>query len=211
MVIQENKDEFGILGLDPLSDLEKLEILKQIIDEFPNGHPLKRYTGEQYYDINRLSNLFDYLKRENISIDQVEQQIQFALNEFKNNPDNYYKRKTKDANKGDLKVNQYNALKNQLDTLKSACELVNAYNKKLIAFRRYDFNDMILWVLDLFKRKPEILLMYQEQFQYFLVDEYQDTNGSQNDLLYTLINYWDVPKCLCGWRRRSIHLQVSGC
>lgn len=27
----------------------------------------------------------------------------------------------------------------------------------------------------------------------FLVDEFQDTNGSQNEILNLLISYWDVP------------------
>ena len=28
---------------------------------------------------------------------------------------------------------------------------------------------------------------------YVLVDEYQDTNGAQNEILRSLIGYWDVP------------------
>jgi DNA helicase-2/ATP-dependent DNA helicase PcrA len=38
-----------------------------------------------------------------------------------------------------------------------------------------------------------MLRSYQEQFQYILVDEYQDTSGSQNKLVQLLINYWDKP------------------
>jgi DNA helicase-2/ATP-dependent DNA helicase PcrA len=59
--------------------------------------------------------------------------------------------------------------------------------------KRYDYNDMINWVIDLLERDQQLLLSYQEAFQYILVDEYQDTNGSQNKLLQLLINYWDDP------------------
>jgi DNA helicase-2/ATP-dependent DNA helicase PcrA len=59
--------------------------------------------------------------------------------------------------------------------------------------RRYDYNDMILWVLEAFKTNPNLLLKYQERYLYFLVDEYQDTNGSQNEVLRQLTSYWDVP------------------
>lgn len=52
---------------------------------------------------------------------------------------------------------------------------------------------MLSWVLKAFESNEELLLKYQEAFQYFLVDEYQDTNGIQNQLLYKLISYWDNP------------------
>ena len=52
---------------------------------------------------------------------------------------------------------------------------------------------MIAWVLSALKNNEDLLLKYQEMYQYFLVDEYQDTNGAQNELLYTLISYWENP------------------
>ena len=59
--------------------------------------------------------------------------------------------------------------------------------------RRYDFADMILWVLREFEKNEALLRNYKEQYLYFLVDEYQDTNGSQNAILHKLIEYWDNP------------------
>jgi DNA helicase-2/ATP-dependent DNA helicase PcrA len=47
----------------------------------------------------------------------------------------------------------------------------------------YDYDDMILWVLKAFRENDEILRRYQERYQYILVDEFQDTSGSQNQLL----------------------------
>jgi DNA helicase-2/ATP-dependent DNA helicase PcrA len=40
----------------------------------------------------------------------------------------------------------------------------------------------------LFKKKSWILQDCWERYQFILVDEYQDTNGSQNELLYLLTN-----------------------
>ena len=42
---------------------------------------------------------------------------------------------------------------------------------------------MILRVLNQFKNDDELLGAYQEQYQYILVDEFQDTNGAQNKIL----------------------------
>jgi len=42
-----------------------------------------------------------------------------------------------------------------------------------------DFDDLILKVLEMFEKHPEILARYQERFQYIMVDGYHDTNRAQ--------------------------------
>jgi DNA helicase-2/ATP-dependent DNA helicase PcrA len=58
---------------------------------------------------------------------------------------------------------------------------------------RYDFDDMINWVIKAFEENKNLLNQYQERFLYILVDEYQDTSGTQNRLVELLISYWDKP------------------
>ena len=48
-------------------------------------------------------------------------------------------------------------------------------------------------MLDAFKENPALLQSYQERYQFILVDEFQDTNGSQNELINYLASYWDDP------------------
>ncbi|MEI9809507.1 MAG: hypothetical protein WDO16_17475 [Bacteroidota bacterium] len=50
--------------LEALSDLERVEYLKQLIDGFTKDNPLKRYKGEIYYDLHNLAGLFSAIKRE---------------------------------------------------------------------------------------------------------------------------------------------------
>ena len=57
-VIQENLSLFEKISLDPVSDLERIELFRELIDAFPKNHPLKRYRGDVYYEINNLQNLF---------------------------------------------------------------------------------------------------------------------------------------------------------
>ena len=45
-----------------------------------------------------------------------------------------------------------------------------------------DFSDLISNTLMLFRTRPSILRKYQKQFEYVLVDEFQDTNFAQNKL-----------------------------
>ncbi|MDP4840276.1 MAG: UvrD-helicase domain-containing protein [Alphaproteobacteria bacterium] len=53
------------------------------------------------------------------------------------------------------------------------------YQERLRVLNAMDFGDLLLLTLELFKRSPEVLELYQKQFKYILVDEYQDTNVSQ--------------------------------
>ena len=59
-VIQENLSLFEKTALDPISDLEKIELFKELIDSFPKNHPLKRYRGDVYFEINNLQSAFQY-------------------------------------------------------------------------------------------------------------------------------------------------------
>jgi DNA helicase-2/ATP-dependent DNA helicase PcrA len=56
------------------------------------------------------------------------------------------------------------------------------YNKKLSEYNALDFDDLIMKVVEVFKRDEEILQYYQTRFQYIMVDEYQDTNRAQYEL-----------------------------
>ena len=67
------------------------------------------------------------------------------------------------------------------------------YQAKIKAIGCYDFDDMILFVLTVFRDNPDFLLQYQERFQYILVDEYQDTNSAQNQIIELLGSYFDIP------------------
>lgn len=56
-----------------------------------------------------------------------------------------------------------------------------AYEKKKHDQNAMDFDDLLINGLKLFQEHGEVLAHYQEQFQYVLVDEYQDTNPIQAD------------------------------
>ena len=192
-VIQENRDLFGIQDLDPISDLEVVEVMREIVDELPHGSLIKRYVGDVYYDVKTLLKLFGLMKKDNLSSLEIKSQVEKKLEDMLVDETYRYKRKSGDNQKGDLKQHAYDKDKASLEKLVEATSLLDVYNAKLEKRKRYDFNDMLTWVLNALQNNEDLLLKYQEMYQYFLVDEYQDTNGVQNDLLYTLISYWDNP------------------
>ncbi|MBI2051511.1 ATP-dependent helicase [Candidatus Roizmanbacteria bacterium] len=62
----------------------------------------------------------------------------------------------------------------------------DAYQKIKIKEGCLDFSDLLYYLLVLFRKRKNILLKYQEQFRYVLVDEFQDTNIAQYDLIKLL-------------------------
>ena len=60
----------------------------------------------------------------------------------------------------------------------------------------YDFNDMIMGVIRAIESNPELKANLQEQYQYILVDEFQDTNDAQMRLLENLTDYDDCPNLM---------------
>ncbi len=190
-VIQQNLDYFGKKNLQHISDLEKVSFLEKIVDSFSPSHTLFKSSG--YFEAVRLKRLFETMKSENWDIITVEKAIDDYLSDLPNREEFLYKRKSGEFNKGDLNLRKFNIEKEKMDQLRVAVKEFPKYKKNLEDSERYDYQDMILWVIKAFKENENILARYQEQFLYILVDEYQDTNGSQNEVLNLLINYWEEP------------------
>lgn len=192
-IIQDNLDLFEKNSLDPVSRLEQIQFLKRIIDGFGPGHPLKRYKGDIYYDISRLIRLFSDMKREGWSPAFLHNKINQYLQDLPNREQYICKRASKGYRKGDIRLDLIQLQKERMDQLGSAVEAFDLYQDIMSRSGRYDFDDMINWVLGAFQEQPALMASYQERFQYVLVDEYQDTSGTQNELVYRLIGFWEVP------------------
>ena len=79
----------------------------------------------------------------------------------------------------DLQMNEYDFEK-----------IFYRYQKMLFEHRKLDFEDMMLLCQKMLNDHSQILSFYQEQFQYILIDEYQDINSVQYDIIKKLI----IPK-----------------
>ncbi len=192
-IIQENLSLFEKTSLDPVSDLEKIDLFKQLIDGFPKNHPLKRYRGDVYFEIRNLQQLFSSMKREGWTPEYINQRIDEYLTDIPNREDFVYKRAYKQFKAGDLKLNKIEEAKEKMEKLRAAVHEFDRFQKLMRSRNRYDFDDMINWVIKAFEENKLLLARYQEQFLYLLVDEYQDTSGTQNRLVQLLISYWEQP------------------
>lgn len=80
------------------------------------------------------------------------------------------------------------------------------YEQSLQRIGRYDYEDMITLSVRELRKNKDLLADYQEQFQYILVDEYQDTNGAQNEIVELLGSFDDSPNIfVVGDDKQSIY------
>lgn len=192
-VIQENLSLFEKRTLDPISDLERVELLKQLIDSFPKNHPLKKYRGDVYFEMHSLQSLFSTMKREGWTPAFINQRIDAYLADLPTRENYIAKRPTSSFKKGDIRTDKIDEEKEKMEKLRAAVNEFEHFQQLMQGRNRYDFDDMINWVIKAFEENKALLSRYQEQFLYILVDEYQDTSGTQNRLVQLLINYWDKP------------------
>lgn len=192
-VIQDNLYLFDKHSLDAISELENIQLFKKLIDDFPKDHALKRYRGDVYYEIKNLRNLFSAMKQEGWIPSQINSAIDAYLADLPNREAFVYKKKYKEFNAGDLKKTKHDEELERMNKLRTAVNEFENFQTLMRTKNRYDFDDMINWVIKVFEENQNVLSNYQEKYQYILVDEYQDTSGTQNKLVQLLINYWDKP------------------
>jgi DNA helicase II / ATP-dependent DNA helicase PcrA len=187
MVIQQNMHLFHKKELQPINELEQVQCLMELIDGFDNDHPLKRYKTDAYFEAGYLKDLFSNMKREGWTAEYLTKKIDEYIEEII--PDTFYN-KIK-AKKGIIELTAEGKKEQEkMIKLKAAVQAFPAYQQILKEKQRYDFDDMINWVINVFETNADALATYQEQYQFILVDEYQDTSGAQNKLVELLVSYW---------------------
>jgi DNA helicase-2/ATP-dependent DNA helicase PcrA len=72
--------------------------------------------------------------------------------------------------------------------IKSILKVYEIYQNKTKDLNAFDFGDLILFCVKLFEEHKDIREIYQKNFKYILVDEFQDTNFIQNKWLNLLVN-----------------------
>ena len=94
---------------------------------------------------------------------------------------------------------------------KVVADVYPVYQNKLIKANALDFDDLLMYAVDILNRFPEVKAKYQEKFRYILVDEFQDTNAAQNRLILLLAEKYkniyvvgDDDQSIYSWRGAEI-------
>ena len=82
--------------------------------------------------------------------------------------------KNRGLNPGDL-----DALENEAYANGKGQRFYTLYQNRLRDLNACDFGDLLLHMLNIFRRERDVLEAWQQRFKYVMVDEYQDTNAVQ--------------------------------
>lgn len=192
-IIQDNLEYFGHQDLVPLSDLERVDIIRELLAGLAHDHPLRRTRANPYFYELSLRALFQTMKAEDWSPDWIWGRVRLYLEGLPQRPEFQYRVNRGTIRKGDPKTALLETEARRMALLEAASALFPIYEGLLRQRRRYDYEDMILWVIRAFERESLLLRTYQERFLYLVVDEFQDTNGAQNQLLLQLADFWESP------------------
>ncbi|MCK5027186.1 MAG: ATP-dependent helicase [Candidatus Pacebacteria bacterium] len=75
-----------------------------------------------------------------------------------------------------------------LEKMHALSDVYEKYREEMFARGFYDFDDMLLETIQAIEKNDRLRYDLQEQFQYILVDEFQDTNDAQVRLLHAITN-----------------------
>lgn len=195
-VLMQHLDYLGIRNLRTISDLEKIEITKTLIDSLPTDNVLRRLKGDEYFEVARLTWLSQVMREEGWNPDTLAKKIADFIESLPNLPDYQYKRKYTDKETGityqagDPNPKKLEEVKRYMQFTQSAIAAIPVLHQKIAGNGYYDYSDMIAWATAILSANEGLRRFVQERYQYIIVDEFQDTSGSQLRLLELLLEYW---------------------
>ena len=195
-LIQNNPDVFSYSpNLQAMNEIDKAQLIQEITDSMRKSGELKQLVDSQYNQYtsyaSAIRGALSQLKREGVSPQQFKERVQQSRVEFDNIPANEKMSTRGDRAKKGLYKIQYEDQEKRIERNAELATIYEQYEQTIQQRDLYDFEDMINRASTGLRSSPEFLQHIQNRYTTILVDEYQDTNGSQNKLLFTLL---DRPK-----------------
>ncbi|MDV7392466.1 UvrD-helicase domain-containing protein, partial [Arthrospira platensis SPKY1] len=91
-VIQDNLELFGHQDLVPITELERVELIRELIEELPPDHLLKNQIANPFQYEKQLADLFERVKGENWTADYVLEQVDRYVESLPEREEYRYKR-----------------------------------------------------------------------------------------------------------------------
>ncbi len=198
-IIRRNPEDFdNLISSESVTEVEQIQVIEEVINE-TKLTLLKPFGDPLYYVRPSLSAIND-LKKEGITPDRLKQAIEDQKENFKTIEDLYHEKgaygpKVRDdgtVTKGQMK-SKYQDLQKDIAKNEELLLVFEKYQQALHEKRMYDFNDMLLSVVEALGKDKLLLQRLQETYQYILVDEHQDTNAAQNRLIELIASFDDNP------------------
>lgn len=162
-------------ALEQISDVERYRELNKIIDQLMPDLVLVNKKNP-YLRTRDIISRISQLKHEGIT---NREDLEKIASEYEEEMSSKSKEGTKAHEKNVLQARKF----------KEFIEVFFRYQEMLTDTGRFDYEDMILYVIKALEEEDWLLAALQERYQYVLVDEFQDTNGAQYRLVELLTTY----------------------
>lgn len=186
-MIRSHMDFFPrFFGARMVSDIERIEILENVLSEVKTKHfsVFKRRDGT----MTTLLSAIDKIKKEGLTPEEFEMKTLEQFETSMRDEEIFYKVSRGENKKGDIKPAEKSKRERRRDKNLELGNIYVAFQEKMEKESLYDFSDLILFFIEGLRGDAEFLAEMQEQFQYILVDEHQDTNDAQNTIVHLLID-----------------------
>ena len=169
-----------------VTDLERVEIIELIIKKNKFEHLISFH--DEFSFLNKIVDGVLAIKKEGLSPEDFVKKLPIWKKELLDDEGIYYKKDFGDFKKGQIKPAEEEKINKKIERAEELGKIFALYQEELKTRGLYDFSDMILYVLEEFSRNKDLKADVQEKYQYFLVDEHQDTNEGQNNIIEFLTN-----------------------
>ncbi len=162
-----------------ISEIEKIRAFEHIIDNEEGIRGLRPF-GAPYIHRREIEKKISELKNEGIHPDELKDKIK------------------------DFSPNGVTLEEKHITRLEELARIYEKYEKlkdekSSLLFDergRIDYDDMILIALDALKSEEDLRKEFNQKYKYIMVDEYQDTNGAQLEMLFSILS-GDKPNICC--------------
>lgn len=148
---------------------------------------------DEYAYQNDILQALSQLKREHLTPEKLRALVPQEKKRLEADPGNFYKVTRGNYTAGDFKPQKRQEIDTKIGKMLELADFWECWDNELRRQQLYDFDDMIQWVVEAVTNSEDLRYDLQEQFQWLLVDEYQDTNDSQNALLWALTRDTEEP------------------
>ena len=187
-VIQDYPDHFShIVGSTNITEIDQVQILEKLLDDL--SLDLLRPFGDRYFYLRNILTAIGELKRQGVAPEKFEEIIKDEKKTFYANPDLMNQ---SGKYEGKMKT-KYASAARHIEKNVELTKIYVAYQAALAKAKQYDYSDMIMEVMFALERDEELRRVLRDTYDYFLVDEHQDTNDAQNRIIELVVGGRESP------------------
>ena len=189
-ILKHYPEEFGLSpDIKLITDTVKRELMMESIDEADLTYFVAERGGKYYY-LGTFVNTVEKIKSKRIDkktyFDSLNTNPKFIRAKEALELE-IAEREAQGNTKNVTRYKELEKINANIEKAKEVWTIYELYSKKMFENGYIDFADMINLVIAKFNDDPKFLNLISSKYEYFLVDEYQDTNDLQNSILFSLL------------------------